>query len=301
LYELNQDGNSTNGQVDSLIPNSAADATEETDDGFATVGEQFDVVFTDSATNDIYGGTYTYVGHLTDYPAVVGQNDNGDYFLFSNDGSIPIGSNLTGFVAEDLAICFLTGTMIACPGGESAVESLKIGDLVLTADGRAVPVKWLGRQTISTFFGMPEPRRPIRICAGALGEGLPVRDLRVTADHALLIDGVLVHAAALVNGTTIRSIPSEELGQRFIVYHVETEDHEVILAEGTPAETFVDNVARSRFDNYAEFVALYGEAPEPIAQLTQPRAMSRRQLPAAIKARIAAAAAQLAGSESMAG
>ena len=89
------------------------------------------------------------------------------------------------------------------------------------------------------------------IAAGALGKDLPVRDLRVTADHALLIDGVLVQAGALVNGTSIRRIEPAELGERFIVYHIETENHEIVLAEGAPAETFIDNVSRQRFDNYA--------------------------------------------------
>ena len=122
-------------------------------------------------------------------------------------------------------VCFLSGTMIACPDGERAVETLDVGDLVLTFDGCAVPVKWIGRQTLSPMFGMPEGRWPVCITAGALGNNLPVRDLRLTADHALLIDNVLVQAGALVNGTTVRRIPPSELGKRFVVYHIETENH----------------------------------------------------------------------------
>ena len=139
------------------------------------------------------------------------------------------------------------------------------------------------------MFGMPEGRRPVHIAAGALGEGLPTRDLRLTADHALLIDGVLVHAGALVNGTTILRIPMA-LGERLVVYHIETEQHEVVLAEGAPAETFIDNVTRTRFDNYAEYEALYGAAIDAMEELPQPRAMSSRQVPHSIRARIAAAA-----------
>lgn len=293
LYLLDDDGNSTSGHVGPLVPNSAASATEETDDNIATVGEQFEIAFTDPAVDAIYGGTYTYVGHLTDYPAVIGEDASGQYFLFSNDGGIAEGTQLTGFVEEDIYVCFLGGTMIACPDGERAVESLRIGDLVLTADGRAVPVKWLGRQTISTMFGMPEARQPVCIRAGALGQGLPANDLRLTATHAILIDGVLVHAGALVNGTTIRRIPAAELEERFVVYHIETENHEIVLAEGTPAETFIDNVSRQRFDNHGEYEALYG-ADSAMEQLEQPRAMSHRQVPAAIHARIAKAAAALA-------
>ena len=85
-----------------------------------------------------------------------------------------------------------------------------------------------------------------------------------------------------------------ELGERFTVYHIETENHEIVLAEGVPAETFIDNVTRERFDNYAEFEALYGAAPAPMEELPLPRAKSARQVPRAIRERIAAAAALLA-------
>ncbi|MDQ6438158.1 Hint domain-containing protein [Mesorhizobium sp. LHD-90] len=289
FYELDQNGNSTNGHVDAQVANGAANATEVVDDGTNTisVGEEFTVAFSDSGTDAQYGGTYTYVGHASPFSGFIAEDTNGEFFLFSNDDSIAVGTNLTGFVAEDIPLCFLAGTMIGCPGGERAVETLSIGDPVLTQDGRAVPVKWLGRQTLSTFFGIPAGRRPVCISAGALGGNLPSRDLRLTSTHALLIDGVLVHAGALVNGTTIKHIPTDELGERFVVYHIETENHEIVLAEGAAAETFIDNVSRERFDNYAEYQALYGEAPPAMEELRQPRAMSHRQVPASIRARIA--------------
>ncbi len=71
------------------------------------------------------------------------------------------------------------------------------------------------------------------------------------------------------------------------MYHVETEEHEVILANGVAAETFIDNVARTAFDNFAEFDALYGDVEE-MKELDYPRAMTARQVPAAIKAALAA-------------
>ena len=80
---------------------------------------------------------------------------------------------------------------------------------------------------------------------------------------------------------------------RFTWFHIETEDHAVILAEGTPAETFVDNVSRARFDNYAEFEALYGKPEASIEELDHPRVKSARQLPAAIRDRLAARASSL--------
>jgi len=127
---------------------------------------------------------------------------------------------------------------------------------------------------------------PVRFAAGALGAGLPHTDLTVTADHGMLVDGVICHAGALVNGMTITRVPLSEMGERYTVYHIETEAHEIILANGTPAETFIDNVSRSVFDNYDEFEALYGDVPE-MQELPYPRAMSARQVPAAVLARLA--------------
>jgi len=144
-------------------------------------------------------------------------------------------------------------------------------------------------------FGLAEGRRPVCIAAGALGEGSPVRQLRGTADHALLIYGVLVQAGALANGganPSIRRITPAELGERFTVFHIETDNHEVILVEGPP-ESFIDNVTRECFDNYAEFEALYGAAPEPMQELPQPRAKSFRQVPLAIRAKISERAANV--------
>jgi len=86
-----------------------------------------------------------------------------------------------------------------------------------------------------------------------------------------------------VNGTSICRLTSAELGQCYTVYHVELEDHSLILAEGVPAETFVDNVTRRRFENYAEFEALYGDIGPSIAEMERPRIKSARQLPAAIR------------------
>jgi hypothetical protein len=76
------------------------------------------------------------------------------------------------------------------------------------------------------------------------------------------------------------------MGETYTVYHIETEEHEIILANGAPAETFIDNVSRRAFDNYAEFEALYGDVPE-MQELPYPRAMSARQVPAHIQQSLA--------------
>jgi len=117
-----------------------------------------------------------------------------------------------------------------------------------------------------------------------LGKGLPWRDLTVTADHALVIDGVLCHAGALVNGTSIIRVPIADFGATVTLYHIETRDHRIILAEGTAAETFVDTNERRGFDNFAEYQALF-PVERAIDEMPYPRAMSARQIPSALRAR----------------
>jgi hypothetical protein len=193
-------------------------------------------------------------------------------------------------------VCFMPGTLVRTPAGEVAVESLHAGDLVVTADGRAAPVRWMGRQTISTRFADPLRVLPIRISAGALGEAMPARDLLLSPDHALLVEGVLVQAGALVNNTTIRR--EARVPEVFTYWHVELHDHALVLAEGVPAETFIDNVDRLAFDNWDEHEAAGSEAP--IAEMALPRAKSARQVPVAIRKRLGKHAALLLGEESAA-
>jgi len=146
-------------------------------------------------------------------------------------------------------------------------------------------VLWVGRQTVSTRFNPAGRLMPVRVSAGALGNGLPRRDLSLTADHALLIDRLLVDAGALVNGRSIVSVPLSEFDGSYTVYHVETEAHDIILAEGTPTETYIDYVGRQAFDNYDEHVTLQGE-DRRIVEMACPRITSARLLPGSIRARL---------------
>jgi len=181
----------------------------------------------------------------------------------------------------------MAGTRILAPSGEVNVEDLKPGDLVLTTDGRAVPVRWLGRQTVLRGFA-DETSLPVRVKAGALDENVPSRDLLVSHQHALFVDGVLVQAGALINGSTV--VREFDVPETFVFYHIEIDDHSLVLAENTPAETFVDNVDRSRFDNWHEYEALYPNGKN-VEEMPYPRAKAARQVPSAIRARLAKRAA----------
>lgn len=184
-------------------------------------------------------------------------------------------------------MCFAAGTQIATPSGEAPVESLAAGDEIRCADGRIALVKWIGRQSVLSRIAS-QKLQPVRIRAGALGQTIPHSDLTVTADHGMIVDGLVINASALVNGATIDFVPLSELPPRVTYYHIETEGHDVILANGAATETFVDAVGRAAFDNYAEYLDLYG-AERIILEMDRPRISSHRMVPAAIRARLGGA------------
>lgn len=184
----------------------------------------------------------------------------------------------------EIVHCFAAGTLIETSEGEVAVETLAIGDNILTASGETTTIKWVGRHTVSNAAADPN-RQPVRIRASALGKEKPHRDLVVTASHGLVVDGLVINAGVLVNGGTIDYMPWNELDEIVTYYHIETEGHEVVLANGTEAETYIDYVDRQSFDNYAEYVALYGIETR-VVEMPRHRISSRRLLPLALRERL---------------
>jgi hypothetical protein len=148
--------------------------------------------------------------------------------------------------------CFAAGTLIMTAKGEVAVEALAVGDVVVTADGAAATISWVGHRAVTVAGTNADFKYLVRIAADAVAPGLPRRDLLVTQEHCLLLDGVLVPARMLVNGGTItldRTITS------YTYYHVELERHAVILAEGLATESYLDTGNRGNFAN-ADMVAM---------------------------------------------
>ena len=118
-----------------------------------------------------------------------------------------------------------------------AVERLAIGDEVTTANGPK-PVKWIGRQTLRRSpSGSWHPRvLPVCVSRGAIDECMPHRDVVLSQDHSLFIDGVLIPVRHLVNGNSIRFDKSALALETIEYFHVEIETHEVIYAGGLPVE-----------------------------------------------------------------
>ena len=154
--------------------------------------------------------------------------------------------------------CFLKGTKIRTADGDRSIEDLAVGDLLPTVFGGKRPVQWIGRYRFKRSDptkGWVERVLPIRVARSALGPDIPHADLYLTQTHGLLIDGVLVAAGNLVNGTTITRYEAWELGE-LEFFHIKLEQHDVLYAEGAPCETLL-NVDENAA-NFAEYLRHYG-------------------------------------------
>jgi hypothetical protein len=198
-------------------------------------------------------------------------------FTLSSDGAG--GTDITD------TLCYLHGTHILTSTGEVPVESLRIGDLVVTRFGAIQPVKWLGRQSYDLRFVRDNKAKlPVCIQAGALGEKMPARDLFVSPGHSMLLDGTLVLASALVNGITITQ-NAEKPPTRIEYVQIELDSHDCVIAEGIWSETYADAPGlRAQFHNAGEFYALYpDQPPREVLCLCAPRPERGAKLDAAIR------------------
>jgi hypothetical protein len=163
------------------------------------------------------------------------------------------------------ALCFCPGTLILTRHGEVRVEDLAIGDILITASGGHRPIKWIGRRRYDgRFIAGNHLMLPVRIAAEALGPDAPRRDLHVSPGHGLYLDGMLVPAWRLVNGVSVTQAAQVD-GVTYL--HIELDAHDVLLAEGAPAESFLDEQGRGQFENAHEFDRLYPNAAAPLAKL----------------------------------
>jgi hypothetical protein len=195
-------------------------------------------------------GGYRGGGGGTSYINAAGSSEVSASGVRNGDGEVLIDPAPTP--------CYCRDTLILTSRGEVPVEALRIGDQVVTVGGFGddlKPIVWIGH---TPFDAARHPRPhevwPIRILVGAFADGLPRRDLLVSPCHAFLIDGVLMQAGTLTNGATVFQDRTIARGEYF---HVELAAHDILLAEGVPAESFLDNGNRRAFVNEPAFRELY--------------------------------------------
>jgi hypothetical protein len=167
------------------------------------------------------------------------------------------------------APCYCPDTLILTDRGDVAVETLSIGDHVMTMSGVARPIRWIGRRSYSGRFAMGQKDiLPICIKAGAIDDNVPRRDLWISPHHAMYLNGVLIEARDLVNGASIVQAKSVDKVEYF---HIELETHDVIIAEGALSESFINDDSRNMFHNAHEYATLYPDGLDGAAHYCAPR------------------------------
>jgi T5SS/PEP-CTERM-associated repeat protein/autotransporter passenger strand-loop-strand repeat protein len=196
----------------------------------------------------ITGGTLSGLGVTNGHTLTVSDSGAGagaggtDRIIFSSAVTAAGFGIVNGNTVQ--VACFAEGTRIETDAGCVAVEDLRVGDEVRTLLGGPGRIAWVGSRIMDcSRHPRPETVWPVRIATGAFAENMPSRDLFVSPDHAIYVDGVLIPAKLLLNGTTVRQVR-----RRHVVYHhIELARHDVVLAEGLPAETYLDTGDRAKF------------------------------------------------------
>jgi len=207
------------------------------------------------------------------------QGGGNSGFLYSTDGvtTFAVGENVTAirdgmsntFEADvSGVVCFAKGTLIATSQGSKPIETLIVGDEVVTSKGRSFPIRWIGRRFVSDFELLHAPELlPVRIRAGALGSQIPKRDLLVSRQHRILVRSKIAERMfgtheVLVPAIKLVDVPGIDVDGRvksIEYFHILLDEHEILLAEGAPAE--------SLFTGPEALKALTNEAQEEISTL----------------------------------
>lgn len=201
---------------------------------------------------------------------VVFQNAYSAYGVAYTGGTITVTLTATGitdtlthvqalkFTDRTVQACFLRGSLIATPRGEVAIEDLSVGEMIVTESGRVCPIVWIGfgRNVVT-----PRTRcdvTPVIVRAGALDRNVPHRDLHLTRRHGLRVGNVLVPVEHLINGMSIRW---DDAPQVVDYYHIELDAHDILVANGAPAESYREDGAAYSFQDAGDWPTRLHEAP----------------------------------------
>ena len=248
---------------DTLAGGAGADALYGgTGDDSLTGGDGNDLLSGGDGNDTLFGGTYDTIdggegsidNDLLDLSAWGWSGTNIIYDPLNHENGtvqfLDADGNIVGTMAftnvEKVMPCFTPGTMIMTDRGAIAVEDLRPGDLVETLDHGLRPLQWIGKRDLSIADLIVQPRlQPIRISAGSLDLGLPERDMMVSPQHRVLIDGARVEMLVgepevLVAATYLTAMPGiEQVQTNGVTYiHLLFDSHEIIRADGVWTESF---------------------------------------------------------------
>lgn len=255
------------GSGNDTIFGDAGDDVIHTGSGNNTVfgGDGNDTIYMGEGVNTVYGGADRDVfigGSPGSHVDGGSEGDDWDTLDLSGieidrieytsedreDGIVwfPDGSYMTFVEIENVIPCFTPGTMIATPRGERLVEELQVGDRIITRDNGIQEIRWVGhRQMPGKALAAAPHLRPVMIRAGALGNGLPERDMMVSPNHRMLVSNertqlyfeeseVLAAAKHLTGAEGIHAV--DVLNTTYI--HFMFDRHEVVLSNGAWSESF---------------------------------------------------------------
>lgn len=161
--------------------------------------------------------------------------------------------------AEAAGCCLLRGTKIRTLDGDRNIEDIAAGDVLPTLFGGTRIVQWIGHYSYRRSDAAKpwvQEVRPIRVARSAIAPNIPSRDLYVTREHCLYVDGVLIRAGSLVNGTTI-VVHAAEQWDELEYFHLKLECHDVVYAEDLACELLLQ--VSENAVNFADYYRQYGE------------------------------------------
>ncbi len=180
-------------------------------------------------------------------------NTGGSWYFIPGPGSaFTVGATLGGYQSHTVGwnysdvTCFVRGTRIRTANGELPVEELRAGMMVETLDAGPQKLRLVLRREILAEELAENPKlRPVVMPAGSLGNGLPLRDLRVSRQHRMLVSSPVVQRMFGQNGVLVSAIKLAALPgicvdmdiAKVEYFHLLFDDHQVVFAEGTPSES----------------------------------------------------------------
>lgn len=220
--------------------------------------------------------------------------DNVDQFHFSYVGSD--GNTYTGYIQaldggeRDFTdpfmpitiICFADGTLIDTPQGSVPVETLRPGDMVMTRDSGALPLRWVGRRELSADVLHLQPDlRPVKVAQDTFGPGLPTSDLVLSPNHRVMLsdwrvemlfgDRDVLAAVRMLEDSP--GIGSADASHGVAYNHLMFDRHEIVIANGMPCESLYPGpVALEALDDgaLAEIRAIFPEAMDETVDVGPP-------------------------------
>jgi len=215
-------------------------------------GDKLDLNVNGTTSYDKTTGLLTIKSGSTTYTYDVGKGYTGAFS--DNSGTVTYAGTTP---------CYLPGSMIRTPEGGKAVETLEIGDELVvwdptTASEKVEAIVWVGTRKVVAQPHLADDlsNYPVRILKDALSDGVPYKDMLITAEHCLFFEGKFVPARMLVNR---RSIFYDHDLTVFDVYHVETARHSVLIADGVLSESFLNTENHKTFHQSSKVASLRPE------------------------------------------